>query len=90
VSDPNYYAIISRETVTRLAEGSDAVGVWARKMLEAFDEEAEFLRGAQVFFNNTDRDKRRFALASLASTFGAKREDLKRYLRFKGLVNLMD
>lgn len=76
MSDPNYYAIISRERVTELAEGSDAVGLWARKMLDGIDEEAEFLRGARVYFNSAGQDKRRFALASLAKMFGAKREDL--------------
>ena len=54
------------------------------------DEEAIFLRGARVFFERSGQKKRRLALASLARTFRADRHELKRYLRFKGLVNLMD
>jgi hypothetical protein len=53
-------------------------------------EEAVFLKGVRVYLQNAGQSKRRRAIAFLAKTFGAKREDLKRYLRFKGLVNLTD
>lgn len=88
--DPDYFAIISRETVERLAQGDDKVAMWAREMLGQLDEEAIFLRGARAYFESVGLSKRREALASLAVTFDVKREDLKRYLRFKGLVNRMD
>lgn len=88
--DPDYYSIIRRETVEALAEGDDALAQWAREMIGSVDEEAVFLRGARVYFANSDRAKRRKAIWYLASTFGAEREELKRYLRFKGLVNQLD
>ena len=59
---------------------------WSRSM----DEEAIFLKGARVYFRNIDQRRRRLALAALANTFTADRQELKRYLRFKGIVNLMD
>ena len=90
VADPDYYAIISRKTVEALAQGTDNVAIWAQQMLASTDEEAMFLRGARVFFERSAQTKRRKALAALARTFRADRHELKRYLRFKGLVNLMD
>ena len=90
MADPDYYTIISRETVKALAQGTDNVAIWAREMRASKDEEAIFLRGARVFFERSGQKKRRLALASLARTFRADRHELKRYLRFKGLVNLMD
>jgi hypothetical protein len=89
-SDPDYYLIVSRETVTALSKGTDNVALWAQEMLANRDEEAVFLRGARVYFERSGQAKRRQAIAFLAHTFRAKREDLKRYLRFKGLVNLKD
>lgn len=90
MSDPDYYSIISRETVVALSKGNDNVAIWAQEMIASGDEEAVYLRGARVYFERSGLTKRRQALAFLAHTFRAKREDLKRYLRFKGLVNLMD
>jgi hypothetical protein len=89
-TDPDYSAIVARATVERLAQGTDEVATWAKEMLSQPDEEAVFLRGVRVYFERSARTKRRQALAFLAATFDAKREDLKRYLRFKGIVNLMD
>ena len=53
------------------------------------DEETVFLRGARVYFR-ADQKKRRRAIAFLAAVFDVPREELKRYLLFKGLVNLTD
>jgi hypothetical protein len=89
-ADPDYFAIVRRETVERVSQGADNVALWAREMLGQADEEAVFLRGVRVYFERAPRDKRRQALAFLAKTFDAKPAELKRYLRFKGIVNLMD
>jgi hypothetical protein len=88
--DPDYDKLIVRSTVERLAEGTDDTALWAQEMLSNRDEEAVFLKGARAYFHSVDRNKRRFALAALAATFDVKRQELKRYLRFKGIVNLMD
>lgn len=88
--DPDYDRLIQRSTIERLAQGSDRVAIWAQEMLSSRDEEAVFLRGVRVYFERAARKKRRVALAYLAHIFDVKREDLKRYLRFKGIVNLMD
>ncbi|HKY21011.1 MAG TPA: hypothetical protein VJM31_07315 [Vicinamibacterales bacterium] len=90
--DPDYNNLIARATVEELAKlpEDDKLGIWAREMLRATDEEAVFLRGARVFVNNYGRNKRRAALALLAMTFDADPAALKRYLRFKGLVNEKD
>lgn len=89
-ADPDYYAIISRDAVEDRANGSDKLAAWAREMLSEKDEEAVFLRGARVYFRNIDQRRRRRALAILAEMFAADRQELKRYLRFKGILNLMD
>jgi hypothetical protein len=89
--DPDFHTIISRATVERLARGSDNVAVWALEMLSSAEgEEAVFLRGARAYLRNIDRTKRRRAITALATTFEVKRDELKRYLRFKGLVNVTD
>lgn len=88
--DPDYFEIVRREAVEKVAEGDDTVARWALEIISSVDEEAVFLRGARTFFERAPRDKRRIAITFLAATFGVKREELKRYLRFKGLVNLMD
>jgi hypothetical protein len=90
VSDPDYYSIISRATVERLSKGDDAIARWALEMISSSDEEDVFLRGARSYFERADQTKRRKALWFLASTFEADRAELKRYLRFKGKVNLTD
>lgn len=89
-TDPEYDALISRGRVEQLANGDDNVAIWAREMLAATDEEAVFLRGVRVYFERAGRTKRRESLGKLSLLFEAKHADLKRYLRFKGLVNLMD
>lgn len=43
-----------------------------------------------TFFNGCDLKKRRMAIAFLANAFEIDRVAFKRYVRFKGLVNLMD
>jgi hypothetical protein len=88
--DPDYYAIIPRAAVEELAKGEGKLAIWTREMLANTDEEAVFLRGARTYFQNADRNHRRKALAFLATMFGASRSELKRYLRFKSVVNLMD
>jgi hypothetical protein len=89
--DPDFYAIVSRDAVAAAAQGTDTVALWAQEMMESIEgEEAVFLRVARVYLASADRYKRRAALTFFARSFGAKPEDLKRYLRFKGLVNLMD
>lgn len=89
-ADPDYNAVIPRAAVEELAKGDDALGQWAQEMIASTDEESVFLRGAKTYFASADQAKRRKALAFLATLFGASRADLKRYLRFKGIVNLMD
>lgn len=90
-TDPDYYVMVSRETVEALSRVSDyALATWALEMLSSEDEEAVFLRGARVFFERSGQEKRRKAITYLATVFGANRQEMKRYLRFKGLVNQMD
>jgi hypothetical protein len=90
-ADPDYSRIISREGVQAAADGNDKLAQWAQEMLAATDEEAVFIRGARTYFRNVDQERRRAALTYLAVLFKVERkQDLKRYLRFKGIVNLMD
>jgi len=90
VADPDYYSIVRRETVEALAKGSDEIAALAQEMIASTDEEAVFIKRVKVYFQSADRDKRRYAITALASTFGAPRDKFKKYLLFKGLVNRMD
>lgn len=90
-SEPDYYAIVSREAVEEAARRADALGILAQRMLSEKDERPVFREGARVFISKTDQKKRRFALAALAAAFGVKdRAALKRLLRFWGIVNETD
>ena len=88
--DPDYYAIISRAAVESVAEQPNALGALARAMLATSDEQPIFRNGARAYISKTDQKRRRFALAALAATFGADRTELKRLLRFWGIVNERD
>jgi hypothetical protein len=87
---PRYDEIIERATVEELSKRTDGVGQWAMEMIGSTDEEAVFINGARSFLTNYGQKSRRRAITYLAQTFGADRSELKRYLRFKGLVNLLD
>jgi len=89
-ASPDYYQIISRVAVEECASGTDRLAKWAQEMLENRDEEAIFLTGARVYFRNSDQRRRRRALAALAALFNADRSELKRYLKFKGILNQTD
>lgn len=88
--DPDYYALIRREIVVDLSQRPDKLGVWALEMLSARDEEEVFLRGARVFLTAYGIERRTASITFLAGTFGVDRSELKRYLRFKGLVGPKD
>lgn len=90
MSDPEYYSIISRESVEIAAGRDDALGALAHRMLTGLDEQAAFRAGVKIYLANTDRGNRRFAIAVLAKVFGANRTELKQLLRFWGLVNERD
>jgi hypothetical protein len=90
-AEPDYWAIISREAVEGAALRTDALGALASKMLGAVDERQVFRDGARAYISKTDRDRRRFAIAALAASFGVKdRLAFKRLLRFWGIVNERD
>jgi uncharacterized protein (DUF924 family) len=90
-SEPDYFAIISRDAVEEAARREDALGALALRMLSDRDERQVFRDGARAYISNTDQKKRRYALAALAATFGVKdRTALKRLLRFWGIVNESD
>jgi hypothetical protein len=92
--DPDYYAIISRQAIEEAAASlseDDPLGILAREMLAAIDEREVFKRAVRGYISKTDQKKRRFAITALAATFGVKdRGELKRLLRFWGLVNEFD
>ena len=93
MADPIYEEIISREAVEAAAAlpDDDPLGVLAREMLSAVDEEVVFRRAAKGYMANIDQAKRRFAIAALAQTFGVtNRAEFKRLLRFWGIVNEFD
>lgn len=91
MDDPKYDAIIERANVEAVAANrDDAFGQWAAEMIGSREGEEEvFLRGAKTFFRNV-QTSRRAGIYYLATLFRADRDELKRYLRFKGVVNLKD
>lgn len=89
-TDPDFDSLFRRDVVEKLAKRDDRLGVLALEMISSTDEEAVFLKGAKTFFNGCDLKKRRMAIAFLANAFEIDRVAFKRYVRFKGLVNLMD
>jgi hypothetical protein len=92
-SDPDYYAIISRGTVEEMAakrSDDDPLGILAREMVASTDEEAVFKRAVRAYISKTDQQRRRHAIAVLAGAFRVDRSELKRLLRYWGLVNESD
>ena len=89
--DPDYYAIVSRESVEAVARGTDALAALANRMLSESDERQVFREAARIYLSNTHQKQRRYAISALASAFGVKdRAALKRLLRFWGIVNETD
>ena len=88
--DPNYFSIIPREAIERASKRDDALGALATRMLSSVDEENIFRNGVRAYISKTDQSRRRHAIAALASTFAADRAELKRLLRFWGIVNEYD
>jgi hypothetical protein len=90
MSDPDYYAIISREAVVTLANRPDALGELASRMLASTDEQEVFRNASRAYISKADQSRRRLAIAALAQAFSADRAELKRLLRFWGIVNERD
>ena len=88
-TEPDYYAIVSREAVEAAANRPDALGALAVKILSSVDEAKSFKDGAKVYLANAGQNRRRFAITAFMEAFGIPkkaRPEFKRLLRFWGLV----
>lgn len=79
--------LIDRKITAERASRPDALGIFATKMLETDDPDAEFAYWAREYVGKPGRDTRRACIARLMAAFGiTDRPQFKKWLRAKGIV----